>query len=191
MKLYSAYGALLYDGQAPNFKSLIQNALKDNTDLRHADFSNIDLTQSNLDGVDFSGAIFKNANLTDTNLSEAVLKSCLFQNARLFDTCFCESDFTGSRFIDCSFGCTDFSYTTLDECFFEGPGLFDVHLHGAASMKHAVYNWHGKLYPMSTPPLLCRVSHKKFMSLDEATLSQSGPCNEAIHKGFQRLKSIK
>lgn len=191
MKLYSAYGALLYEGQAPNFKSLIQNALEDNINLKHADFSNMDLSQSNLDGYDLSEAIFKNTNLTDANLSEAILKNCLFQNTRLFDTCFCETDFTGSRFIDCLFGCTDFSYATLDNCLFEGPGLFDVHLHEAVSMKCALYKWHGQIYPMSTPPLLCRVSHKKFMSLDDTTLSQTGPCSDDIHKGFQKLKSIK
>lgn len=189
MKLLSVYGTVLYEGQAPSFTCLIEKAIQDDTDLRQADFSNMDLSKANMDSYDFSGGYFKNTNLTDTNLSEAILRNCRFENARLFDTCFCESDFTGSYFRDCSFGCTDFAYTSLDKCLFEGTGFFDINLQDASSLQGTSYKYQGQRYSMSAAPIILKTPHQKFLSFDYTTISQYGSRNDDLHSDLQKLKT--
>src|SRR5262245_30359172 len=82
----------IYEDRFRNFKSCVEQAVRENVRLAGADLSKRNLSNAMLDCGQMIHVDFSNSNLTGANLSEAQLAGAAFINADLYNTCFAWSD---------------------------------------------------------------------------------------------------
>ena len=78
IEIKNIYGTVIYSSEAVDLREVLENAVKDTTDLRGADHTRAnlrgaDLTRANLSMANLSGADLSMANLSGANLSRANL----------------------------------------------------------------------------------------------------------------------
>lgn len=146
---------ILYEGLFPSFKDCLEAAIKQNTELNHADLSFKNLTNAEMDNACLPFANFTGANLTGANLSEAKLFAANFSYTSLFNTCFAYSDMQHCRFDFASFGATDFTQSDISYSYFAGQSCFYQDFMRVQAMEECVFGTHdGRVLKCAEPPLV-------------------------------------
>lgn len=152
--------SLLFQGNFNSFPDCLEEAITQNTDLRHADLHSKNLSNSNLDDAKLHGADFTGSNLSGTNLSESDLSQCNFSNATLFNTCLAYSNLQDSQFEGAQFGATDITGANLSCCIFSGLSCFTLNFIEAREMEGCSYKDTNKgILPMNKPPIVIMGLH--------------------------------
>jgi len=160
---------VLFEGFFENFKTCLETAVAGKAILNHADLSNRNLSNANLDDAIMPGADFSNANLTGANMSEAYFKDCRFSGAALYNTCFYDSNLTGCDFSDASFGATDIFGTIISHSRFSTLSCFSLDFQAVENMDGCVFkNRDGRICRMSRPPLVVKgLGRKPIIFMDD------------------------
>lgn len=139
LQLAVATGADFYDGASrPGVYASLTGVTADNSD-----FSNADLSFTNLQSTVFAGAVMRGANfqaatlegststLTAAQMNAADLTGAQFLQAHLNNVNFTNSYLTGANFQNTTLSGTNFSKTLLAEAQFQGAALQGVSFAGA------------------------------------------------------------
>lgn len=146
----------LFSGTYRTMRECIEDARRRGHSLDGADFSHIDLSEINFDGICIEGADFTFANLTGANLSEARFTSCLFENATLWGACLCQSIMTSCDFSDALLGGADIAGAELQACVFTGWDALALDWDAASVLESCSFMARGHACGFSRPPLVLR-----------------------------------
>lgn len=148
---------LLFEGRFRSFKHCVEQAVRDKVKLQGANLRNRNFTNAMLDDGDLIHVDFSGANLTGANLSEAKLAGARFIGADLYNTCFAWSDMRGCRFDHAAFGGTDITGCDLSLSVFSSLSCFQLDFAMAAAMRECSFsNPDGLVARMSKPPVVIR-----------------------------------
>jgi len=70
LEIKSRSGSVLYQGDAPDIKSLLAQAVADNVNMSGANLWGANLTEATLSGADLTGATLTEATLTEATLGK-------------------------------------------------------------------------------------------------------------------------
>lgn len=174
-------GTTLFEGDYRSLREGIETALEDGIRLDGADFSQLDLSEINLDGASLRGADFSFSNLTGANLSEARLADCSFENASLYNACFSQSVLTGCDFFDAMFGGTDIGFAAFEGCIFSGRSSLSLPWSECSSMRGTVYVTSLRQCPMTSPPLVFSGALAGSDIIRVALLDEDALVNQALY----------
>ena len=118
--------ATLYENQAHDFKSCLEQAIANKVDVTGADFRFQDLSNANLDGASLNFCDFRDSNLSGANLSECHLRHVNFSGATLCNTCMAYSYLSKVCFDGAAFGATDIAYSSMIDCYFSTLSCFSL-----------------------------------------------------------------
>lgn len=143
MKTHAIYHKIsrqtLYQATSNTLLELIELAIEQKIDLSGADFSYLNLSNANFDGLKAQNISFAFANLSGANLSEAHLINCDFENAQMNNCCMCESYFQKCSFTHTHFGATDIALSTLCGCTFQGSSFLSLPFSKLQTLEHCKY----------------------------------------------------
>lgn len=150
-------GVVLYEGRFKNYKTCLEQAIKDRVALNCVSLRNLNLSNANLDDAVMPEADFTGCNLTGTNLSEAYLKGSTFKDSALFNACCNESNMTACNFTGSSFGATDIHGSIITNSQFSTLSCFSLDFHWVREMNGCIFvNPDGRICEMSRPPVVIR-----------------------------------
>ena len=148
-------GETLFAGFFADFKTCLEEAVKQKTPLFGIDLRNRNLSNANLDDGIFGYADFSGCNLTGANISESYCRNADFSGASLFNTCFAYSNMSDCNFTDTSFGATDMTGSILDRSQFSTLSAFSVDLGKTKQMEECVFIANdGTITELSEPPIV-------------------------------------
>lgn len=155
-QIKSIHGDVLYEGFAPSFKALLEEAVTERANLQYANLRKQNLLIANLDGADFHGACFHGANLREANLSECLLDECDFRLADLSETCLAESSMLMCKFEGAYFSSgTIVTGTDMGGSTFTCPTVFSLKLSDTASTFQAIFSHMGEIdCPITQTPIV-------------------------------------
>lgn len=116
-----------------------QSSKFDNSSLKGADFSGSDLTNGSFKSMDLKDAKFEGANLTGANLKWSGLKNVSFKNANLENTDFNGCDLAGANFEGVTLVGTNFKGSSLTGTSFKNAIFENVNFRNA-DVKKAIFD---------------------------------------------------
>ena len=172
MKTYkissSRNGATLYEGVFKSFTHCLEQAIREDMDLSHADLRNLNLANACLDDGMMESADFSGCNLTGANLSEARLRAASFYGADLYNTCMACADLSHCNFEEASFGATDIAGSNISFTRFSTLSCFTLDFTRAQRLKNCAFTQAGRLLiSWSTPPVVVRGLGRKILVFTE------------------------
>ena len=98
IEIKSIFGNVLFSYECENntIKKTVEQAVKNNKDLRGSDLSGSDLRGSDLSGSDLRSSNLSNSNLSNSNLSNSNLSNSNLSNINLSNSDLSNSDLSGS-----------------------------------------------------------------------------------------------
>jgi hypothetical protein len=148
---------LIYEGKFVNFRSCLEGAIANKTDLTDAKLCNRNLSNAALDDGMFKGADFSGCNLSGANLSEANMRGAILKNTDLYNCCFAYADLTGADFTGAGFGATDITGADLTNVVFDTLSCFSLDFTKARSVAGCRFiNPDGAVMDFSAPPVVVR-----------------------------------
>ena len=147
----------LFSGQFHNFTECLEQAIKDNINLNHADLRSQNLSNANIDGALMNHAVFDGSNLTGANMSECTIKHSTFKNCSVYNTCLAYSNLQGTDFSGCSFGGTLVEGSNLRDCLFSTLSCFDLEFAITSAMQGCKFiDIKEQKHEMSSPPIILK-----------------------------------
>lgn len=135
----------------------LEAAVDQNTNLSHANLSQMNLANGNFDGAYMPYALFSGTNLTGANLSEATLNGSIFDHTDLYNTCLCYSNLSNCDFTDSNFGGTDIAGADISYSKFSALSCLDLHFTTTENMIGCTYvNTAMEVCSMSNRPVVIK-----------------------------------
>lgn len=161
-------GAILFQGQYPNFNACLEDAISSRIPLPYANLQNRNLSNANFDDAILPHADFSGSNLTGTNLSESYLKGAIFAGAALYNTCMSHSNLRACDFTNASFGATDIAGTIISQSQFSTLSCFSLDFTHVRQMDACIFIGNdGRFSTMSKPPIVIKgLTNKPVILMD-------------------------
>lgn len=178
---------ILYEGQFSSMKACLEQAVSENTPLRHANLTKLNLANANLDDAALEHAGFKGSNLTGANLSEARLLGSNFTNTSLYNTCLAYSNLQNCDFRHVSFGATDITGSTINNNLFTLGSCPHLDLMHVESMENCIFEHAEDQHRLSYPPMVLQgVTNTPIILLDTLMIigDQTLPFAKCKNLGF-------
>ncbi|MFP4314230.1 MAG: pentapeptide repeat-containing protein [Alphaproteobacteria bacterium] len=175
MKNYTIYNHqtadVLYEGKYRSFKECLEDSVRKNINMMHADLSGQNLSNVNIDNAQLSNALFRGSNLCQANLSEGDYRSADFTGANLIGACMAESDFSSCNFKAAHFGANILNNTILDRAEFNTLSAYLLPFCDVKSMHECSFFHHeNQLFTISKPPVVLLGAHNTPMVLAANTV---------------------
>ncbi|MCC7305545.1 MAG: pentapeptide repeat-containing protein [Alphaproteobacteria bacterium] len=150
-------GNILFEGKFKDFKTCLEQAVKDNVDLSKAHLARRNLSNTMLDGAMLKGADFTGANLCGSNLSESQLDGAVFISADLVNACLACASMRGCLFGDASFGATIITGADISYATFSTLSCFTLDFMHTRAMEGCIFSDPEGLHlSMSRPPVVIK-----------------------------------
>lgn len=161
-------GSALYEGVFESFTHCLEQAVREEINLSHADLRNRNLGNACLDDGMLENADFSGCNLTGANLSETRLRGASFYGADLYNACMACADLSHCSFEEASFGATDISGSDISFARFSTLSCFTLDFMSARRLKNCTFIQGGRLIiSWSTPPVVVRGIGRKILVFAE------------------------
>jgi len=111
--LHRHTGNTIFEFESNSIKELIEEAIKQNIDLRFATFRVVDGKQWDISGIDWKGK-----NLENIDLRYVIAHNSNFEGCNLSRANLCKGDFTGSNFQLCNLKLAMLTPACVKDCDF-------------------------------------------------------------------------